>query len=316
MATLEARGLDGSTLLGFLASVGSLRLVSEKNSRARLRFDPADDHAIFEVEEFSTDEIMSAIISGHQAKARDQELSMLGDAPKPRDLPIAALHQIARAARDHDAFAATAAGLICDDGVREFATETTLCAANGAGWQNMFTTMRDLRRLATEQHVRRSLTDSWQFQDEVFTELRKKSKNDPQGWSMGDRKPTLRWDEGSERLYALRLHKPTDDPEPFRTEFAAYALAMAALPCFPVVPTARGGATVFTTRDSSTRTSFWWALWTPPASLTTIKAMHASGEPRTDPASARRRGVYRLLRAQRMILDNGKLVFSPAEGVW
>jgi hypothetical protein len=39
MGVLEAEGIDGSSLLGFLAAVGALRLLDEKHSGACLRFD-------------------------------------------------------------------------------------------------------------------------------------------------------------------------------------------------------------------------------------------------------------------------------------
>ena len=223
-------------------------------------------------------------------------------------------------------------GLVCDGITKSKntgeATECTLCVANGASQQKMFRTLLDLQNLdrdssrklviiepplVTDENVRSSLLAPWTFSDEV-----------PKAavW-MKDRKPTLRWDEGSDRLYALRLYQPNDDPEPFRTQLGAYVLAAAALPCFPVVPTRRGGQTTFTQRPrdrrgrlSATEIDFYWCLWDVPASPATVTAYHASGEPLNDPASARRRGVYKLLRARRTSMEKGKLVFAPAEAVW
>lgn len=311
MATLEAEGIDGSTLLGFLAAVGSLRLLTEAHSGARLWFDRCGDHAMLEAGRASScDAVVEAIIERFRSPTRDRELGLLAEAEKPKDISAEMLEALSRAAREHPQDGAFVAGLICDgltkDKNSDKAAETILCAANGSGHQDMFTTMRDLRRLVTDEHVRSSLVKPWEFGDEVPPETK---------W-MGDRKPTLRWDEGSERIYALRLRDPTDKIEPFRTQLGAYALAAAALPCFPVVPQRRGAATVSTNRESSTQVDFYWMLWERPATLAMVKVMHAIGEALTDPASARRRGVYRLLRARRMTLDKGKLVFSPSEAVW
>ncbi len=309
MATLETK-IDGATLLGFLAAIGVLRLLTEasahanrgEDQRPRLRFRRAGDRAEYSAPWLETPTaIVADVVTRLRADLRDQELAALGDASKPGDVTRQSLIGVTTTP-----FAQFFAGLVCDE-PPEGTSETTLCAANGAGHQNMFTTMRDLRRLATDEHVRTTLTEEWRFEDDV-------SESDRE-W-MGNRKPTLRWDEGSERLYALRLHKPTSDPVPFRTQFGAYALAAVALPCFPVVPTARGGQTVFTARVSSTETSFHWPLWDRWVSLPAFQALQASGEPLTDPSSARRRGIYRLLRATRVTQDKGKLTFFPAEALW
>lgn len=330
MAVLEADGIDGSTLLGFLAAVGSLRLLAERYAAARLWFDRRNDRARLGVPEATTpDDLIGAILERYWSSERQDELAALRNADKPGDIPSERVLELAEETRSNCGLGAFVSGLICDGLTRTMdadkAVETTLCAANGSGWQSMFVTMRDLLSfteaesgglvradtlLVTDDHLRTSLTEPWTFRDEV-----PQPAQGSKGW-MGSRKPTLRWDEGAERLYALRLHKPTDDPEPFRTQLGGYALAAASLPCFLVVPTRRGGQTIFTQRASSTEIDFFWPLWDRPASLAMISALQTSAEPLCDAASARRRGVYRLFRARRMSLEKGKLVFAPAEAVW
>lgn len=330
MAVLEADGLEGSTLLGFLAAVGSLRLLSERYPAARLWFDRTTDRARLAVPEATTrGDLIGAIVERYRSNDRKGELAVLGDADKPGDISSEQVLELAEQTRSKSGLGAFVAGLICDGLTRandpDKAVETTLCAANGSGWQSMFVTLRDLfsfteansvglvradTLLVTDDQLRTSLTEPWTFRDKV-----PQPAQGSKGW-MGNRKPTLRWDEGAERIYALRLSKPTDDPEPFRTQLGGYALAAASLPCFPIVPIHRGGQTIFTQRVSSTEVDFFWPLWDAPASVAVISALRTSAEPLCDAASARRRGVYRLFRARRMSLEKGKLVFAPAEAVW
>lgn len=308
MATLDVRGSDGGTLLGFLAAVGSLRLLSEAHEDSTLAFDPGDDHAILGSGGASSAQaIEDAVVLRAQSEMRRQELTLLGAWDKPGDVSNEAWDELVRdlsdVRRDRLSFIA---GLMCGAPGSDTVGEATLCAANGAGHQNMFQTLRDLQKLAGEEHLRRALTQPWTFDEGV----------PPEATWMGTRKPTLRWDEGAERLYALRLHKPTADPEPFTTQIGAYALAAAALPCFPVVPTLRGPRTTFTISAGRGAVDFFWPLWTPPVTMHTLRALHASGEAERDPDGARRRGVYRLLRARRWTQDKGKLTFGPATPIW
>lgn len=69
-------------------------------------------------------------------------------------------------------------------------------------------------------------------------------------------------------------------------------------------------------RQSLAEIDFYWRLWEVPASLATVGALQASGEPLTAPPSARRRGVYRLMRVRRTSMEKGELVFGPAQAVW
>ncbi len=327
MAVFEAKGIDGSSLLGFLAAVGSVRLLCEKWTNACLSFDRATNHAIFTAEDAPDGEaIVSSIVKGAFSPTRKDELELLGSSEYPKEFTGSKIEELSVTVRQKRDYAAFLSGLVCDDDLQEErnkvkAGATTLCAANGAGHQKMFTTMRDLwnllvneagtlvatpTTLVKKEHLYQALREPWKFQDVVPKEAQ---------W-MGNRKPTLRWDESAERLHALRFADPNDDPEPFKTELGAYALAVHALPCLPVVPWRHGPLTVSSSASRNGVADFYWPLWEAPLTLHTMKMLLWSAEARSDPGSARQRGVFRLMSARRLTQEKGKLTFLPAVPVW
>jgi hypothetical protein len=327
MAVFKATGIDGSSLLGFLAAVGSIRLLCEEWTNACLSFNRATNHAIFTAEDASDSEaIVSSIVRGAFSFTRKDELKLLGVSERPKDITSSVIKELSITVREERDCAAFLSGLVCDSDLqaemnKAEAGATTLCAANGASHQKMFTTMRDIQNLRVdeagslvasptilvrEDHLYQALHESWKFQDVVPEEAK---------W-MGTRKPTLRWDESAERLHALRFADPNDDPEPFRTELGAYALAVHALPCLPVVPWRHGPLTVSSAAAKNGAVDFYWPLWETPLTLHAMKMLLWSAEARFDPESARQRGVFRLMSARRLTQEKGKLTFLPAKSVW
>ena len=161
---------------------------------------------------------------------------------------------------DEDCTLDELAGLGCNIGGE--AHESTLCAANGAGHQNLVLSMRDVLALL-ERHTHLllpAISHPWALDFEPTAE-------DRQELSLGNRKPTLRLDPSDERLYALRLDNPVSSDASYRTELGAQALAAAAFGGLPVVPRQRHPVTVGSERRG-TRTFFYWGLWSavsPPA---------------------------------------------------
>lgn len=328
MAVLEARGIDSSSLLGFLATIGGFCLLCEKWPNSCLSFDRITNHAIFEAKDAPDDKaIVTAIATSVFLPAQEDELKLLGASEYPKQLTCSAIEKLTKDCLQVKKKIAYLSGLVCDNDLlseksKADAGATTLCASNGAGHQKMFTTMRDLHnlivddkesviaaptKLVTEDHIRRALREPWSFKDVV--------PDDARSW-MRDRKPTLRWDEGAERLHALRFADPNADPEPFRTELGAYALATHSFSCLPVVPSRRGPLTVSSTAADNGAIDFSWPLWWPPIRLQAVKMLIWSAESSLDSDSAKQRGVFRLMRARRLTQDKGKLTFLPAVHVW
>jgi len=197
------------------------------------------------------------------------------------------------------------AGLACHVGADiDPATESSLCAANGASHQSLIRSMRDVLALLTAEHLDAALFAPWLRNYEVPAAARK-------ALGLGQRNPTLRLDPADERLYALRLTNPTTTKD-FTTELGAQALAIPAFSLLPVLPRAKPVAV--SSQRSGRRVTFSWCLWEVPATLATVRSLLYAG-PR-DPRSLRGRGVFAAFRADRVSGDKGKLSFAPTEGLW
>jgi hypothetical protein len=302
MQTLTLDGVDGQHLWGFLTALGSLSLLDE---HARTETLEAPRLAF---EEDGTAVVHSPVVKDQFAAvllARLRQLQPfleqdLESVKKPSDFTRSSYESIALASRP-DALGFLA-GLACVVG--DEASESTLCAANGASHQNLVQSMRDVLKLVEDEHVRLALFEPWQKTYGVPDDKR-------QQLQLGTRKPTLRLDPSDERLYALRLSNPTTTDD-FRTELGAQALAIPAFALLPVVPR-KQPVTVASTRHRQ-RVTFSWALWSIPVTLRTARSLVWEGVGR--PQIQRERGVFAAFSADRVSGTKGKLSFAPSQGVW
>lgn len=304
---LKLHGLDGSHLFGFLATYGLLRLLHEgslrlSGFRPRLYFDKHDYCAV--LDDVPSVEFVEEIVREELQALRKRLTTDFALVDRPTDLTQDVVDAIAKSGDDRTLD--ELAGLGCNIGGEVH--ESTLCAANGAGHQNLVLSMRDVLALL-EEHAHllpAAMTRSWALEFEPTPEDRKKL-------NLGNRKPTLRLDPSDERLYALRFENPTSNDASYRTELGAQALASAAFGGLPVVPRQRHAVTVGSERRR-TRTFFYWGLWGVPASYTTVRSFLATGM--RDPAGARARGFFSAFRAARVTGPKGKLSFAPTEPWW
>ncbi|MEJ0035073.1 MAG: hypothetical protein WDO68_03130 [Gammaproteobacteria bacterium] len=307
MPTLKLPGLDGSHLFGFLATYGLFRLLyaaslQNLNACPRLSFDEDDFCAVLDGVpsiEFLDETLRRELRTLHARLKTD-----FAKLDKPSDLTREFIEATARS--NDDLTLDELAGMGCVVG--DEAHESTLCAANGAGHQNLVLSMRDVLALMEEHSdlLHEALHRSWKLEFEPTPEERKK-------FDLGNRKPTLRLDPSDERLYALRLNNPTSKEAAYRTELGAQALAAAAFGGLPVVPRQRNPVTVGSERRG-TRTFFYWGLWSTPASYATVRSLLVTGTRPSD--DARARGVFAAFRAARASGAKGKLSFAPTEPWW
>lgn len=305
--SLKLPGLDGSHLFGFLATYGLLRLLQEASLRSR-EFRP---HLSFDRHDFCA--VLDGVPSADFLdKTTRRELKALHDRlktafasiNKPADLTREFVDAIAES--NDDLNLDDLAGMGCVIG--DESHESTLCAANGAGHQNLVLSMRDVLAL-TEEHPQvllEAVQRPWRFEFELTPGDRKKL-------NLGDRKPTLRLDPSDERLYALRLNNPTSNDASYRTELGAQALAAAAFGGLPVIPRQRNPVTVGSERRG-VRTFFYWGLWSMPASYAAVRSLLMAGI--SAPEDARARGIFAAFRAARLTGAKGKLSFAPTEPWW
>lgn len=302
MQTLTLDGIDGQHLWGFLTALGSLSLLDEHARAEKL------DAPRLAFEEDGTAVVHSPVVKDQLAPvllARLRTLQPflekdLASVKKPNDFTRSSYESIALASSPGTL--EFLAGLACVVG--DEASESTLCAANGASHQNLVQSMRDVLKLVEDEHVRLALFETWQKTYRVPDDKR-------QQLQLGARKPTLRLDPSDERLYALRLSNPTTTDD-FRTELGAQALAIPAFALLPVVP-AKRPLTVASTRHRQ-RITFSWGLWNIPATLRTVRSLvwQGAGQPRAQ----RERGVFAAFSADRVSGAKGKLSFAPSQGLW
>ncbi len=303
MNQLSLSGINGQHLLGFLTALGSLSLLDEHartNSFCPPRLAFKEDGTAVLQSPVAREQLAAVLL----AKLRPLQPYLdesLGEINKPSDFSRSSYETIARAS-----VAPTTvdllAGLACVVG--EEASESTLCAANGASHQNLVQSMRDVLKLVEEEHVRSALFETWSKSYRIPIDKRKEFK-------LGTRKPTLRLDPSDERLYALRLSNPTTTDD-FSTELGAQALAIPAFGLLPVVP-GKQPVTIASKR-SRQRVTFSWMLWNIPATLLTVRSLVWGGV--GCPKEQRERGVFAAFSADRISGAKGKLSFAPSQGVW
>jgi hypothetical protein len=305
--SLKLHGLDGSHLFGFLAAYGLLRLLHQASLRhpcfrPRLYFDKRDYSA--SLDGVSSVGSLEKVVRRELRAFRKRLINDFASVSRPADLTQELVDRIGES--DDDCTLDELAGLGCNIGGE--AHESTLCAANGAGHQNLVLSMRDVLALL-ERHTHLllpAISHPWALEFEPTAEDRLEL-------SLGNRKPTLRLDPSDERLYALRLDNPVSSDASYRTELGAQALAAAAFGGLPVVPRQRHPVTVGSERRG-TRTFFYWGLWSVPASYTTVRSFLATGV--RNPVDPRARGFFAAFRAARVTGAKGKLSFAPTEPWW
>lgn len=300
---MRLAGIDGSHLFGFMAALGIHSLLDR---RARTGTLPPPRMAFshdFMVSlsglRWTEDQLIDVLFDGLQRSRIYFEKDLAG-IDKPADFTAESFQELAEAA-DLQA-SRVLAGLACWTGHDIF--ESTLCAANGAGHQELIRSIRDVLALVQKDHLRAALFTPWRRSYEM-------SKEDRKRLNLGSRKPTLRLDPADERLYALRADNPTPATSNYRTELGGQALAVAGFSILPVVPRRRP-LTVASVRDRN-RVYFTWHLWSYPSTLASTRSLLvAKGVQRELEA----RGVFAAFRVARVAGAKGRLSFAPSEGLW
>ncbi|MCK6681829.1 MAG: hypothetical protein L6R30_05335 [Thermoanaerobaculia bacterium] len=303
MNQLSLTGIDGQHLWGFLTALGSLSLLDGHARESgqdppRLSF-KEDGTAVLQSP--VAREQLAAVLFARLRSLQAHLDGSLGDINRPSDFTRSSFDTIALASASPTTVDLLS-GLACVVGEDPF--ESTLCAANGASHQSLVQSMRDVLKLAEEEHVRLALFETWRKSYRVPDAKRKEL-------GLGTRKPTLRLDPSDERLYALRLSNPTTTDD-FSTELGAQALSIPAFGLLPVVP-AKQPVTVASKR-SGQRVTFSWPLWNIPATLRTVRSLVWAGV--GSPKQLRERGVFAAFSADRVSGAKGKLSFAPSQGVW
>ena len=301
MREIELAGLDGGNLLGYLAALGTLRVLTVAEPEAEVRMSWVDKgwwRPVVHHSRIGTgEELVAAIEEGVCGESSINAAWEIGN-----DLTLTRSefggHMRARAS-DATAGQREAADFLAAFGSDVFGTgpkkeqmsDTEFRTMSGSGHQHFLGFMKELARGTDKEHVKRALLEPWDYADD---------------------RPSLRWDPADYRPHALRAEDPSGDP--IKTMRGANRLAVEALPLFPTVPEGRQVRTVgFCDRDGKTEIA--WPIWVEPLNLSTVASLLASeGVQEGDQSTLTHRGIVQVFRARRFTRDK-KRSFSPARAV-
>jgi hypothetical protein len=300
MYEIELVGLDGGNLLGYLAALGTLRVLTLAEPRAEVRMRWADKEwwvpVVCHSRVATQDDLIGALaqrVCGRSSInpawdiGNDLTLAM-ADFRAHLEKACASAPEERGAADFLAAFGSDALGSRSKKGQ---ISDTEFLTMSGAGHQHFLGFMRELAEGTAAEHLRRALLGPWDY---------------------ADGRPSLRWDAADYRPHALRAEDPSGDP--IRTMRGANRLAVEALPLFPTVPERAVLRTVgFKDRDAGTEVT--WPIWSEPLSLNVVASLLACEDiQEAGHSTVARRGVAQVFRAKRFT-DGQYRNFSPARAL-
>jgi hypothetical protein len=322
--TVPLPGIDGSNPLGFLAALGTLRVLSrewpDRNIQLRWRIQLAAWRPELTANQpLSEDEIVDTLdrTAGDVQRMFPDELlntSLGDDCPtnnkgesKWRDklrFPAGAFAKVLRGwveasgatQREPLDYAAAWATDAYRDEVdkREVARRTRFDFT--AGQQTFIGMIRDLRSSCSQAEIHRCLFRIWEYPTDTVS---------------------LRWDpEDEKRQYALQAFDPTDSSKnPTRSEPGANLLAAEGLALLPVIPAAGGASQPGLGHDRNSRYWVWpiWQIWLDLDTLRSVLALPLEAMASGHPAELAARGIALVYRS-RIVQPSGRYrCFTPAD---
>ena len=301
MHEIELIGLDGGNLLGYLAALGTLRVLTVAAPQAEVRMSwvekgwrtPVIHHSRISTGE----ELIAALAEKVCGEASINAAWNIGN-----DLTLTRaefrLHLAAGASEATSAnrevanyLAAFGSDVFGAGSKKEQISDTEFRTMSGAGHQHFLGFMRELANGCEAEHLRRTLLEHWDY---------------------SDARPSLRWDPSDYRPHALRAEDPSGDP--IKTMRGANRLAVESLPIFPTGPGARRVGTVGF-QDRNRETGITWPIWAGPLNQSTVVSLLASKEVQdAERFTMTQRGIVQVFRARRF--TEGKYRnFSPARAL-
>ncbi len=248
--TLSA--LDGSNPLGFLAALGTLRLLSAEEPALKMRWirEGAWHPELVGIDD--VEPIPARLVALAKLNLPLTNFDSLGKNITVDPACFSGfVDQAFRAAMKGnrtlaDFAAAFGSEVLPDDKGR--IQYTDLCFITGSGHQHFLGTMKGLCEAVSDEHIRDALFGDW-----------KKLK----GLSM-------RWDPSDAAEYAFRWGDPS--AEGASSVWGANLLAIHGLPLFPTQPASKGLRTTGF-REVYPFPEFTWPIWTHPISLDSVRTL-------------------------------------------
>ncbi len=299
MSRVELVGVDGSNPLGFLAALGLLRVASVASPSARLGFAPDGSFSAFLDGIGSSSELVSLVAADAERAAGSPGWRLTYTKVEKRGSKEVA--DLKAPPEDFRGFLGRCLEFwIAGDGeavayAAAFGTDVAVDGKGNTKPTAFHFTAANQQFLGAVEMIRASLDREW-----IETSLLKGHGGRPGS--------NLRWDPGAERNWALMASNPNDDGT--RVDAPLEWLAFRGLPLLPSFPR---GSRIITTAvvGRGDDMTFTWPLWSPPASLTTLRsALQLDWE---DDARERKvRGVFALCRSSIRRSSQGFGNFGPA----
>ena len=306
MNTIRLTGLRGETLLGFLAALGTLRVLTKTIPEAKLAWSDSGGGWVAELH------VPAGTLRDAEHVA--EVLFATLDEQKTNHPVLQWERFLGKAFNDESEFfrESAMAVLSAKSGCQEdFASvfSAQISVKQGEALEHFDHPFRAARKdyylgnlesvLANTQlsHIRRTIVLPWDYRDAMANQ-------------------SLRLDHGDDRRHAYQWHAPTEDParQKVGCMLGANRLALEAFPLFPCIPTGDGGTAVGFICKSKTNTWVSWPIWTPPCSLSVIMSLLNLGiirELEPSPDSLRKLGLAAVLRSRRLPIEKNKVFLPP-----
>lgn len=298
MSRIVLTGMSGANPLGFMASVGLLRVVSHESPMARLGFlDDASFHPFIEGPELELDVLVAAdakAASGKQPwrlqyeKVEKKGTTVVSDLKPPPEEFATFLLKVVHAWSKGD-----------EEGADYAAAYATSVARDGKGNTKptaFHFTAANQQFLGAVETLRGTIDREW-VNESLFSGAALR----PGG--------NIRWDPAADRNYALMAKNPNDDGT--SVDAPLEWLAFRALPMFPTVPR---GTRVFTTavQGRGDEMRFSWPLWHPASSLDAVRSLLVGSLDDEEGPRLRSRGVFAVCASEIRRTSQGFGNFGPA----
>ncbi|HEY6643097.1 type I-G CRISPR-associated protein, Cas3-extension family [Povalibacter sp.] len=292
MNSIALNGLLGSHPLGALASFGLLRLISDKDSTARLHFEMQDDWI--------------ARIGSDSISGEDTLIEMLVDWINSEEL-TSAMDWADDARVQPAAYRDLLRGAIAD-GRRARMDMMSALVADGAtdaqkglikpsafymvsGQQSFLGGLREIlaqARKSPEAIIREAIFGPWRYQVRAHS---------------------LGWDPNTERLYALRSRAPTSEKP--SCVAGAVLLSLWAMPLMPSLCQEGRAHTVGFYRRQKTQ-MYSWPVFSSPIALGDLKTLLQVGHRGWISSGRKRSGIEAVFESERFEFGQGYAVLRPA----
>ena len=304
--TIRLSGLRGETLLGFLAALGTLRILARRIPESKLAWAGSGGGWVAELH------VPDGVLrdADHAAEVAFATL----DEQKSNHPILQWKRFLEKTFRDESEFfrASAMSSLSEDFGSQgDFAQvfSAQMPEKQGEALEHFDHPFRAARKdyylgnlesvLANTQlsHVRRTIALPWDYRDAMANQ-------------------SLRLDHGDDRRHAYQWHAPTEDParQKIGCMLGANRLALEAFPLFPCIPTENGGTAVGFICDSKTNTWVSWPIWSAPCSVQLISSLLNLGivhESEPEPDSLRKLGIVTVMRSRRFPIEKNKVFLPP-----